>query len=1289
MNASTVSQLLEEMENWDKDKRFMAASDLMQEVTLSNQVLDLHLQKRVCQAFLKQLEDQSIDVQGNAVKCLARVVCKFQEQQIGEVLAKLSQLVLDGKPEVRDIYATCLKGLLSELPSSCSTPACQNVLPKMLHGITTHPSVEVKEECTDVFHDFLKRFGDNRVMQWSDQENMATSLLNLLKPKQYKSSLRKKVIACIGALSSVLADRQLDSLMRTLLSDVRSASTKTEKQKYIQCISTVSRNVGFRIGQHLRDIAPLFLQIVNQATEQDVSMDGGDNEKDHEVVENCLNAFESFVLRCSKEVSPHLDELCNVILNLIAYDPNFYDSGDGADAMDDGFDEFDDDGLVDSDDDDNSWKVRRAALKVLAAMVKGLPDKLHEIYPKFAAPLISRFQEREESVKLDVFAAFGEMAQTAVIKNQSFSGIAVRGMMASTAAQAETTGILEVERLPPPKERPAAQHLVSVMPSCVTQLNKQLRSKAPKTRQGALSLLRTLSECMPRHVESNLHTVKDELVRALKESNSSMRLDALVCVRHLSENFASPGVYQQLAPLLCPLFLQCCNDSYYKSIAQALRGVGAFVYTLRPAPKMPSDQLKEILPVFEVLHGKLMATDIDQEVKESALECFGNLMACVGDLPTFQGALQSCLPPFVDRIKNEVTRSTAIKALKTICLSKVHVAPLNLVLAAVGTHLSLYLSQNSRAFRQQCLDALVHLVKKYGASMPIETMMQILSDIVPFIIDTDLYITDLCVQVAVQVLDNAPQMAPAVIEKCVPAVLNVCRSPLLQGSALDSILHFLSRVAQHREHCPFEMLCQELRDTSVVASAQAQAQRHVIGTLAKGLAAVVSSSGKDVQVKTVQLLLTNVQQCSTTPSPEAVQQCELSLLALGETGKYTDLSMTPGFCDALLLQLTSTQDEIRLAAALALGYATVGAMGTLLKVVIDNVQQASSAAKGQKTQYLLLTSLREVIAIGVAQRSPGAGPLASPGTGSLADHLRPHVPRVLPILSQYADSQEESVRNVVSESLGHLLMVDQETVLSALMSLLSNSAKECWRVRASAVSAIRFAAAKQCPAMTVLPLKDALLACLSDEELQVRKAALHSVNVVCLSATCNEIFLAHTDFIFERIKEDSKQNTALIREVDLGPFKHKVDDGLPLRKFAYTVCTSLLSAYPEQIASPALIDLVLQGLADNEDVQVICCQLLQDLCSWSFALFRIIGRIGDLVEPFDRCIMRCIKQVQAKQQVGRAMDMLRLYARTLKVVEPIAEANQHKVFVDFMSRIMRDTTFAQVYEHASSGKDPL
>lgn len=1277
MSSRTVLDLLQNMENWDKDKRFMAASDLTNEITQTTQALDLQLQKSVCQAFLKQLEDQSIDVQGNAVKCLAKIVCKFQEQQIGEVLAKLSQLVLDGKPEVRDIYATCLKGLLAELPPSSSALACQNVLPKMLNGIASHPQVEVKEMCTDVFHDFLKRFGDNRVMQWSDQENMTNSLLNLLKPKQTKSSLRKKVIVCIGALSAVLADRQLDALMRTLLADVRASSSKAEKQKYIQCIGTVSRNVGFRIGQHLREIAPLFLQIVQQATEGDVSMDGAENEHDHEVVENCLNAFESFVLRCSREVSPHLAELSNMILTLISYDPNFYDTGDG-DAMDDG-EEFDED-LVDSDDDDNSWKVRRAALKVLAAMVKGLPDKLADIYSTFASPLISRFSEREESVRLDVFSTFGEMVEQAVIKSQTL-------VTAHPTAELAKGGILELARPPPPKERPAAEALVSVLPQCVSQLNKQLRGKSQKSRQGAIALLRVVAECLPQRLEPSLTQIKDELVRATKDTNSSMRLDALACIRFLTDNYSSAVVYQQLAPQLCPLFLHCCNDSYYKSIAQALRGVGSFVYPLRPSPSEVSGMLSEVLPVFEVLQAKLLATDIDQEVKESALECFGNMVACTGDLPAFQGAVANCMPPFIERIKNDVTRSTAIKALKNIAISTVTVSALNSpeALAAIGSQLSLYLNQNSRAFRQQCLDALVHILRKYGKNVPQETTMQILGDIVPFITDTDLYITDLCVQVAVQALAAQPQLAPVVVQKCVPAVLNVCRSALLQGSALESILHFLSRVAQHSQHCPFERLRSELSDTSIVATAQAQAQRQVIATLAKGLAAVVIASAPDVRDQAIKGFLAKIQQCSAVAQPEAVQQAELSLLALGESGKYTDLSGVPGFCDTLLQQLENSQDEVRLAAALALGYATVGAMGTLLKVVIDNTQAAGSAAtsKGQKTQYLLLTSLREVISIGVSKRGPGGVAVDS----CLAEHLRPHVPRVLPILCQYADSQEESVRNVVSESLGHLLIVDRDNVLTALNALLQN--RESWRVRAAAVSALRFAAGKHCSGETLDPLKEKLLVCLADEELAVRKAALHSLNVVCLSSSCSEIFRPYTDQIFERIKEDSKQRPELIREVDLGPFKHKVDDGLPLRKFAYTVSCSLLSAYPEQMASPALIDLVLQGLADNEDVQVICCQLLQELFSWTFALFRIIGRIGDLVDPFDRNIMRCVKQVASKQQVGRAMDMLRLYARTLRTVEPIAEQNQHKAFVDYMARIMKDSVFAQVYEQAGSGKDAL
>jgi hypothetical protein len=41
-----MAPLVDEMENWDKDKRFMAASDLAQQVQEAGSSLDVHWQKR-------------------------------------------------------------------------------------------------------------------------------------------------------------------------------------------------------------------------------------------------------------------------------------------------------------------------------------------------------------------------------------------------------------------------------------------------------------------------------------------------------------------------------------------------------------------------------------------------------------------------------------------------------------------------------------------------------------------------------------------------------------------------------------------------------------------------------------------------------------------------------------------------------------------------------------------------------------------------------------------------------------------------------------------------------------------------------------------------------------------------------------------------------------------------------------------------------------------------------------------------------------------------------------------
>ena len=59
-----------------------------------------------------------------------------------------------------------------------------------------------------------------------------------------------------------------------------------------------------------------------------------------------------------------------------------------------------------SDDDDLSWKVRRSSVKCLEAVIGSRRDLLPELYGSVCPALVSRFREREENVKTDIFLAF-------------------------------------------------------------------------------------------------------------------------------------------------------------------------------------------------------------------------------------------------------------------------------------------------------------------------------------------------------------------------------------------------------------------------------------------------------------------------------------------------------------------------------------------------------------------------------------------------------------------------------------------------------------------------------------------------------------------------------------------------------------------------------------------------------------------------------------------------------------------------------------------------------------------
>lgn len=75
--------------------------------------------------------------------------------------------------------------------------------------------------------------------------------------------------------------------------------------------------------------------------------------------------------------------------------------------------------------------------------------------------------------------------------------------------------------------------------------------------------------------------------------------------------------------------------------------------------------------VFAVTMKRLRATDIDQEVKERAISCMGHIVCYLGD---HLGAdVQGVLAIFLERLKNEITRHTAVRTVTLVCASPLKV----------------------------------------------------------------------------------------------------------------------------------------------------------------------------------------------------------------------------------------------------------------------------------------------------------------------------------------------------------------------------------------------------------------------------------------------------------------------------------------------------------------------------------------------------------------------------------------------------------------------------------------
>ena len=1228
-NHHQVTYLLDKMSSPDKDFRFMATNDLMNDLQNNSITLDDTSERNIIKSILKLLDDKNGEVQNLAVKCLAPLVNRLKDPNVDIIVDSLltnMENEQNGKEQLRDISSMGLKNIIPELEKShpvFGSSLTRKIITRLTALCSTSNNTGILLESLDIIADALALFGANIC---SVHKNL---LWDCLYPQLQhdRMAVRKKAINAICNLVVHCAVELFFELFEILLNSC--ANENRSKVSLIctnvQCISGITRRAGHRLNEVvIKSVVPVMMDLISI----DNSEEGSD------MKESCLQTFEALIRRCPRECEAYSEIIISTALKYLCYDPNYNYDNDDDEAMtsdcgdNDEFEDDDDDEFNDlSDDDDVSWKVRRASAKVLEALMASKPHTAVQFYNKNRASLlVSRFKEREESVKDDIFQAFIVLLrQTKVfIGSSSLSG----DSMECTASPASV--------------------LQSLVPAILREFRKMFKSPSMKTRQGVFMVLNDLVITLPGCLSDHFSTVVPGIEKCFEEKagTANLKLDCLMFVSSALKTHHKEVFYPHLPKLVGPI-IKGANDKFYRISADSLAVLQLVVQILRPIDdrEVHAANYELFLQVFETVYSKLKAVDLDQVVKENAIGCIAQILYNGGD--SLNSNFQACLKILVERLNNEITRLYAVRAFTQIASSPREMAFQYEANQAVPLLIN-FLKKNHRVLRLSSVECLLALVQRHDTAIKAEHYALLVETIPIVLNENDLQITQIACNLLQLVVHNNPSLAPKVFKVVFPSVLDLLRSPVLQGSPLDAMLNFIQSLS-HPGQIPFEHLYKPLH--GFMFSQAEVLHKQSYGAVAQAVALLSVSASKHYNI-VVEYSKFLEQPRGDTPDASKI----FCLNTIGEIGKRVDLSQNTTLPSLILSAFDSSNEEMKNAASLALGGITVSSIQSFLPFILNKLKNQQKS----RNQYLLLKSLKEFIVV-LLQTN--------------VDALRPLDAELWTNLMNYSDCAEEGTRNIVAECLGKLTLLNYSAHLKDLKQV---SATQNPLVASTIVTAVKFAITDKPHEIDehLKPLMGQFLSCLSNEDVNLRRLTLVMLN----SAAHNKPVLIRSQLndILALLYKQTLEDKSLIKLVEMGPFKHEYDLGLDLRKTAFECMYTLLETCLDKIADIFEYLTYLQnGLKDHYDIKMLAHLMLIKLSV--LVPGAVMQRLDKIMEAIKLTITTKVKNDSVKQEYDKQEEIKKSALRTVYALMKVPEADRNPAISDVIA--MCRTNYPELYSY--------
>lgn len=559
--------LLDDMRSTDSDVRYMALNDLLTVARHHTSELRGSRQEReAVERVLELLQDSNSEVKNLAVTALGVFVTRLRDDHVKNMMEVVCAGMSSPQEEERDICASALRTVLHDLSQAGDKAAqwkdmiVQYVTPLLASQLEV-PDYGLQATALGALLDVLMQAGPWVAAQAPLEQTVAETLLSKLSADH--TSLVRRAMQGLGAFCQLCSAHTYDTVLERGLAGLSSSVVTS-----VQLLGVLARETPQRLYPHV----PTYVNSVVSILQQALGMDD-------DVGETCLTALQGLVCIGSMDASC-LCAATDAALAALAYDPNAMDMDEDDDIeMDDDELELDDV----SDDDDMSWRVRRAACRVLGALYeRGTMDA--SLAPRVAVSLSDRLNEREETVRLEALAALMHVLRVAPRALGQHTQM-VDALSTWRSATAQVAALHALTTL--------AASLGADLPQSETALQMALsviEDDAPASHysQGrclaGLELLKEMCMSAPLVVLSDVDRVSNTLVRVSRQRHHRTTLDALdVCPPffvHVAPQ-APAACAERLCEVLCgPWDHAAALDASLVALDAALCSVGPHLASL-------------------------------------------------------------------------------------------------------------------------------------------------------------------------------------------------------------------------------------------------------------------------------------------------------------------------------------------------------------------------------------------------------------------------------------------------------------------------------------------------------------------------------------------------------------------------------------------------------------------------------------------------------------------------------------------------------------------------------------